>query len=117
MQRVVGQDGVADRRNVAERFRVPVPGNIGRGFATYVAGHLQLTADLTQGLQAQPALEEGLLWKTGAGKTLVTQTIVMLFNRDLFRRTVLQKCGRDINCSLGCDSYVKNSIIPQSKPK
>jgi hypothetical protein len=26
----------------------------------------------------------------------------MCSNRDLFRRTVLQKCGRDINCSLGC---------------
>ncbi len=34
-----------------------------------------------------------------------------------FRRTVLQKCGRDINCSLDCCSQVKNSIIPQSKPK
>ncbi len=78
MQRVVGQDGVADRRNVAERFRVPVPGDIGRRFATYVTGHLQLTADLAQGLQVQPALEVGLLWKK-TGKTSVEQTTVMLF--------------------------------------
>jgi hypothetical protein len=32
-------------------------------------------------------------------------------------RTELQKCGRDINCPLGCGSKVKNYIIPQSKPK
>ncbi len=61
MQRVVGQDGVADRRNIAERFRVPIPGDIRRRFATDIAGHLQLPTDLAQGLQAQPALEEGLL--------------------------------------------------------
>ncbi len=33
---------------------------------------------------------------------LVRFTVCMCSNRDLFRRTVLQKCGRDINCSLGC---------------
>jgi hypothetical protein len=60
VQGVVGQDGVAYRRNIAERFRVPVPGDIGLGFATDIAGHLQLTTDLAQGLQAQPALEERL---------------------------------------------------------
>ncbi len=37
--------------------------------------------------------------------------------RDLFRRTVLQKFGRDINCSLDCSLRVKNFNISQSKPK
>jgi hypothetical protein len=32
-------------------------------------------------------------------------------------RSFLQKCGRDINCSLDYGSWVKNSNIPQSKPK
>jgi hypothetical protein len=33
----------------------------------------------------------------------------MCSNLDLFRQTVLRKCGRDINCSLDFDSQVKNS--------
>jgi hypothetical protein len=33
---------------------------------------------------------------------LVRITVCMCSNLDLFRRTLLQKCGRDINCSLGC---------------
>jgi hypothetical protein len=41
----------------------------------------------------------------------------MCSNRDLFRQTELQKCGRDFNCPLGCGSKVKNYIIPQSKTK
>ncbi len=48
---------------------------------------------------------------------LVRITVCMSSNRDLFRRTELQKCGRDINCPLGCGSKVENYIIPQSKPK
>jgi hypothetical protein len=48
---------------------------------------------------------------------LVRFTVCMGSNRDLFRGTVHQKCGRDINCSLDCGSQVKSSIIPQSKPK
>jgi hypothetical protein len=32
----------------------------------------------------------------------------MCSNRDLFRRTVLQKCGRDINCSLDCGNPNQN---------
>ncbi len=35
---------------------------------------------------------------------LVWITVCMCSNRDLFRRTVLQKCGRDINCSLDYSS-------------
>jgi len=35
----------------------------------------------------------------------------------LFHRTVLQKFGRDINCSSDYGTQVKNSSIPQSKPK
>jgi hypothetical protein len=41
----------------------------------------------------------------------------MCSTRDLFRRTELKKCGRDINCPLDCGSKVKNYIIPQSKQK
>jgi hypothetical protein len=33
----------------------------------------------------------------------------MCSSRDLFRQTVLHKCGKDINCSLDCGSQVKNS--------
>jgi hypothetical protein len=33
----------------------------------------------------------------------------MCSSRDLFRQTVLHKCGRDITCSLDCGSQVKNS--------
>ncbi len=43
---------------------------------------------------------------------LVWITVCMCPNRDLFRRTVLQKCVRDINCSLDYGSWVKNSNIP-----
>ncbi len=32
-------------------------------------------------------------------------------------RTVLQKCGRDINCSLDYSLWVKNSNVPKSKSK
>jgi hypothetical protein len=42
---------------------------------------------------------------------LVRITVCMCSNRGLFRRTVLQKCGRDINCSLDYGSWVKNSKI------
>ncbi len=48
---------------------------------------------------------------------LVWITVCMCSNRDLFRRTVLQKFGRDINCSLDFGLRVKNFNIPQSKPK
>ncbi len=41
----------------------------------------------------------------------------MCTKRDLIHRTVLQKCGRDNNCSLAYGSYVENSNIRQSKPK
>ncbi len=48
---------------------------------------------------------------------LVSITVCMWSNPNLFRRTVLQKCGKDINCSLDYGSWVKNFNIPQSKPK
>jgi hypothetical protein len=48
---------------------------------------------------------------------LVGITGCMGTHRNLFRRIVLQKCGRFNNCSWDCGLYVKNSIIPQSKPK
>jgi hypothetical protein len=38
---------------------------------------------------------------------LVWFTVCMCSNSDLFRRTVLRKCERDINCSLDCGSQVK----------
>jgi hypothetical protein len=40
----------------------------------------------------------------------------MCSNVHLFRQTVLEKCWRDINCSLDYGSWIKNSNIPQSKP-
>ncbi len=45
---------------------------------------------------------------------LVRITVCMDSNRGLFRRTELQKCGRDINCPLGSCSKVKNYIIPRN---
>jgi hypothetical protein len=48
---------------------------------------------------------------------LVPFTVCMCSSRDLFRQTVPQKCGRDINCPVGCGLRVNNFIIPQSKPK
>ncbi len=48
---------------------------------------------------------------------LVRFTVCMCSSRNLFRQTVLNICGRDINCSLDCSSQVKNSIIPQPKLK
>jgi hypothetical protein len=41
---------------------------------------------------------------------LVRFTVCMSSSRDLFRQTVLHKCGRDINCSLDCGSQVKKFI-------
>jgi hypothetical protein len=43
--------------------------------------------------------------------------VCLCSNCDLFHRTVLLKCGRDINCSLDYGWWVKNTNIPQSKPK
>ncbi len=48
---------------------------------------------------------------------LVWITVRICSNRNLFGQTMLQKCGRDINCSLDYSSWVKNSNILQSKPK
>ncbi len=48
---------------------------------------------------------------------LVRITVCMCSNRDLFCQTVLQKFGRDNNCSLDCGLRVKNFNIPQYKPK
>jgi hypothetical protein len=50
--------------------------------------------------------------KNESNLLLVWIRVCMFSNRDLFRRTVLQKCGRYINCSLDYSSWVKNS-----KPK
>ncbi len=55
--------------------------------------------------------------KNESNLLLVWITVCMCSNHYLFRRTMLQKCGRDINCSLDYGSWVKNSNIPQSKPK
>jgi hypothetical protein len=55
--------------------------------------------------------------KNESNLLLVGITVCMCSNRDLFRRTMLQICRRDINCSLDYGSWVKNSNIPQSKPK
>ncbi len=41
--------------------------------------------------------------------------VCMCSNRDLFRLTMLLKCGRDINYSLHYSSWVKSSKITQSK--
>ncbi len=38
---------------------------------------------------------------------LVQITVCMCSNRDHFSRTVLQKYGRDINCSLDCGLWIK----------
>ncbi len=38
---------------------------------------------------------------------LVRFTVCMCSSRDLFRQTVLHKCGRDINFSLDCGLHVK----------
>ena len=48
---------------------------------------------------------------------LVRITVCMCSNHNLYHRTVLHKCGKGINFSLGCGLKVKNFIIPQSKPK
>jgi hypothetical protein len=36
---------------------------------------------------------------------LVRITVCMCSSRDLFRQTVFHKCGRGINCSLGCSLH------------
>ncbi len=55
--------------------------------------------------------------KNDSNLLLVWITVCMCSNNNLFHRTVLQKCGRDIKCSLDYGSWVKNSNISQSKPK
>ncbi len=40
---------------------------------------------------------------------LVRFTVCMCSSRDLFRQTVLHKCGRDISCSLDCGLHVKKN--------
>jgi hypothetical protein len=57
MEGAVGEEGVADGGRIAQRLRVPVPRDIGRRLPAHVAGHLQLLANLTQGLQVQPSFE------------------------------------------------------------
>jgi hypothetical protein len=48
---------------------------------------------------------------------LVRTTVCISAIRNLFYRTMLQKFGRDSNCSLDYSTQVKNSSILQSKPK
>ncbi len=55
--------------------------------------------------------------KNKSNLLLVWITVCMCSNHDLFRRTVLQKRGRDINCSLDYGSWVKNSNIPAIQTK
>ncbi len=55
--------------------------------------------------------------KNESNLLLVWIAIYMCSICNLFRLTVLQKCGRDISCSLDYGSWIKNSNIPQSKPK
>ncbi len=58
------------------------------------------------------------LWATSCKNEYILLLVwIMCTNRDLFRLTMLQKCGRDINCSLDYSSWGKNSNVPQSKPK
>ncbi len=55
--------------------------------------------------------------KNESNLLLVWITVCMCSNSNLFCQTVLQKCRRDINCSLDYGSWVKNSNILQFKPK
>ncbi len=48
---------------------------------------------------------------------LVRITVCMCTNRDLFRRTVLKKCGRDRQLFFGLWLMSEEFQHPQSKPK